>query len=253
MRNHAIPSSHRSLFTALFPACLALLLALAASSPAPAQGEPDPTDEGLSAGERLEALIERIKLEQSNLKTMEADFEQRKESQLLLEPEVSTGHFWYHAPDRVRWSFVSPTDTVLTISDGSMLTWYRDLGRAERVDIGKQADKVMEYLSASNSLETLQRYFSVRVTFPENDGDPYALQLDPRFDRVAQRIEQMAIRLHPDGFYPVYLKYVEPDGDMTEFTFESIVVNEEISDDVFEVELPDDVEVRNVQLGGGDS
>lgn len=231
---------------------MAALLVLTASPFALAQ-EPDPTDEELSAGERLEALIERIKLEQSNLVTMEADFEQRKESQLLLEPEVSTGHFWYHAPDRVRWSFASPSDTLVTIAEGSMLTWYRDLNRAERVDIGKQADKVMEYLSASNSLETLQRYFSVRVTFPENDGDPYALQLDPRFDRVAQRIEQMAIRLHPEGFYPLYLKYVEPDGDLTEFTFENIVVNEEIADETFSVELPDDVEVRTVELGGGDS
>lgn len=231
---------------------LVLLLALAASPFALAQDDPDPADEELSASERLEALIERIKLEQSNLVTMEADFEQRKESQLLLEPEVSTGHFWYHAPDRVCWSFESPTDTLVTISEGSMLTWYRDLGTAERVDIGKQADKVMEYLSASNSLETLQRYFSVRVTFPENEGDPYALQLDPRFDRVAQRIEQMAIRLHPEGFYPLYLKYVEPDGDLTEFTFENIVVNEEIADETFNVTLPDDVQVRTVQLGGGD-
>jgi len=133
-----------------------------------------------------------------------------------------------------------------------MLTWYRDLGRAERVDIGKQADKVIEYLSASNSLETLQRYFSVRVTFPEKDGDPYALRLDPRFDRVAQRVEQMAIRLHAEDFYPLYLKYVEPDGDLTEFTFENIVVNEDIADDVFRIELPDDVEVRTVELGHGD-
>lgn len=232
--------------------CLAAVLGVTLAAGVLANEPPDPAREGLSASERLEALIERIKLEQSNLVTMEADFVQRKDSQLLLEPEESRGHFWYHAPDRVRWSFTAPTDTLVTISDGSMLTWYRDLGRAERVDIGKQADKVMEYLSASNSLETLQRYFSVRVTFPEQDGDPYALQLDPRFDRVAQRIEQMAIRLHADGFYPLYLKYVEPDGDVTEFTFENIVVHQDIADEVFQIELPDDVEVRRVELGRGD-
>ncbi|MDA8016413.1 MAG: outer membrane lipoprotein carrier protein LolA [Thermoanaerobaculia bacterium] len=248
---HSFPvrlPAHRLRLAAL----LLLLISSVWAGPVFAQDEPDPTDEDLSASERLEALIERIKLTQSQLVTMEADFEQHKESQLLLEPEVSTGHFWYHAPDRVRWSFASPTDTLVAISGGSMLTWYRDLNRAERVDIGKQADRVMEYLSASNSLETLQRYFSVRVTFPQNDGDPYSLQLDPRFDRVAQRIEQMAIRLHPEGFYPLYLKYVEPDGDVTEFTFENILVNEEIADETFQIELPDDVEVRTVELGRGE-
>lgn len=231
-------------------ATLLILLSLPGLAAAQDGAEmPDPEAEGLSASERLEALIERIKAEQAALDTMEADFVQRKESELLLEPETSEGHFWFRAPDSVRWDFTSPADTVVVIDAGEMTTWYRDLGRAERVDIGQQADRVMEYLSASNSLETLQRYFTVRVRFPQNDGDPYALRLDPRFDRVAKRIEEMAIRLHPTEYYPLYLKYVEPDGDVTELEFDAIEVNDGVDETVFHLELPDDVEVREVELG----
>ena len=79
-----------------------------------------------------------------------------------------------------------------------MLTWYRDLGTAERVDIGQQADRGdgvsvgLEFSRDAAALLLGPRDASRRIA-----GDPYALQLDPRFDRVAQRIEQMAIRLHP--------------------------------------------------------
>ena len=83
------------------------------------------------------------------------------------------------------------------------------------------------------------------VTFPD---DPTAtrtrLQLDPRFEpRGASASSRMAIRLHPEALRTRwYLKYVEPDGDSThyEFTFENIMVNEDIRRrDASSIELPD--------------
>ena len=193
---------------------------------------------------------------------------------MLLEPEVSQGRFWYHAPDRVRWDFErtetadsegsSPApsgpapsgnqvgdevDTVVLISAGEMLTWYRDLGRAERVNVGRQADRVMEYVSAGNSLETLQRYFSLRVSFPDAADEPYRLRLKPRFDRVAKRIKSMVIFIDRQGYFPIYLKYVDPDDDVTELHFHDVVVNQGIDDERFDIELPADVDVRQVDLG----
>lgn len=228
-------------------ACLALLLVpttLAADTDVP-----DPEAEGLSILERLEVLIERIKFEQRNLRTMEANFTQRKESIFLVEPEESEGRFWYHSPDRVRWDFKSPNETTVLISQNEMLTWFKDLGTAERVNVGKQADRVMEYLSAGNSLETLQRYFEIRTTFSKDPTAPYKLELRPKFKRVEKKIKGMSIHLHRTGFYPVYLRYVDPDDDKTEFFFEDVVVNETIDETRFALELPDDVDVKVVELG----
>ena len=210
---------------------------------------PDPDAEGIGAAERIERLIERIQYEQSRMETLHADFEQHRESELLLEPETSTGRLWYRAPGAVLWDFAAPSDTLVRIRDGEMLTWFRDLGRAERVDVGRQADQVMEYLSASQSLETLQRYFLITASFPSDDEAPYRLDLDPKFRRVAQRISGMAMELDREGYFPVYLRYEEPSGDVTELRFTNVVVNEEIPDERFEIELPEDVEVQEVELG----
>ncbi len=217
--------------------------------PVLAEDIPDPEQEGLGISERLELLIERIKYEQAQLVTMEANFTQRKESVFLVEPEDSKGRFWYHSPDRVRWDFSEPNQTTVLIRANEMLTWFRDLGTAEKVNVGKQADRVMEYLSASNSLETLQRYFTLRTTFPRDPEAPYRLELVPKFKRVEKKIKGMGIHLHRTGYYPLYLKYVEPDGSLTEFFFEDVVVNEKIADDQFEIELPEEVEVKVVELG----
>ena len=221
----------------------------APEEPAKDPSLPDPDAEGLRITERLDILIERIKLQQAELQTMEADFVQIKDSEMLVETQESRGHFWYRAPDRVRWDFAEPDDMVVLIREGSMLTWFRDLKRAERVNVGRQADRVMEYLSASNSLKTLQRYFDLRVAFPKDSEAPYDLQLSPRFDRVAERIAGMGIQLHRTGFYPVFLRYEEPGGDVTELRFENVVVNRPIEEGRFEIELPDDVEVKTLEFG----
>ncbi|MEM9558472.1 MAG: outer membrane lipoprotein carrier protein LolA [Acidobacteriota bacterium] len=227
------------------------------AAPATAQDEPmeasaalpDPDADGLSGAERVEALIERVRLQQTGMQTMRADFTQRKESDLFLEPEASSGQFWYRAPSSVRWDFLLPDETTVVLADDVMTTWHRDLGTAERMEIGDQADKVTEYLTAPSSLETLERYFQVRVTFPSDETSPYTLELKPAFERVERRIKGMTIRIHRDEFYPVFLRYIEPDGDVTEYSFENVEVNAELAEDRFVLELPDDVEVQEVAFG----
>ena len=243
-----LPTSSRP-FRRSHPVGTLLTLLLLLPAAAFADTIPDPEQEGLRITERLELLIERIKYEQAQLKTMEARFTQHKESVFLIEPEESKGHFWYQAPDSVRWDFSEPNETLVLIRSNEMLTWFRDLGTAERVNVGKQADRVMEYLSAGNSLETLQRYFELRTTFPKDPEAPFKLKLQPEFKRVEKKIKGMEIHLHRTGYYPVYIKYIEPDDSVTEFFFEDVKVNEGIADEQFVVELPAEVDVKTVALG----
>jgi len=209
---------------------------------------PDPEAPGLSTSERLDKLIARIKWEQSRLRSMEATFVQNKVSVLLIEPEEARGKFWYQAPDKVRWDYMKPNPTTVLVNQEQMLTWYRDLGRAERIDVGKQADRVMQYLSASNSLETLQRYFILKVSFPKDPKEPYRLELSPRFSRVAKRIQSMAVHLDREGYWPVFVQYVEPDGDSTELRFTDVKLNSGIGAEIFEIKLPPEVEVKVIDF-----
>ncbi|MEM8960583.1 MAG: outer membrane lipoprotein carrier protein LolA [Acidobacteriota bacterium] len=232
-------------------ATLAVVLTTLASVPVVFATPPDPDAPELAGQERVDTLIARIKHEQEKLTALKADFVQNKESQLLLEPEQARGSFAYRSPDEARWEFVEPDSTLMVITGEEMVTWYRDLGTAERVDVGKQSAKIAEYLNASNSLAKLERYFDFTVAFPNDETTPYRIELTPRFARVEKRLRGMTIWFDRELFVPVRLWYEEADGDTTEYLFESIEVNPPLTDDMFALELPADVEVRTVAFGAG--
>lgn len=208
---------------------------------------------GADGGGRVAELLDHVEREQRQIRTLEARFVQRKESLLLVAPEEATGLFSYQAPDRVRWEFLTPNHTVVVIRGSEMLTWYQDLGTAERLDVSRQANRIFEYLGASNSIDKLERYFTLTVHFPAEATRPFRLELAPRFGRVAQHIAEMVIELDPTTYLPRLLRYVEPDGDTTELSFEEVRRNVALPAARFELELPPDVEVRTVEGGAADA
>jgi outer membrane lipoprotein-sorting protein len=134
-----------------------------------------------------------------------------------------------------------------------MVTWYHDLERAERVPVGRLSSKVLEYLSASSSIGTLLEYFTVYLHTPEDPAKPYLLDLIPRYKRLEKRLKQLEIWIEPERYVPVRLRYTEADGDITDYLFENVRVNEEIPAERFELTLPADIEIVERSFGEGDS
>jgi outer membrane lipoprotein carrier protein len=227
----------------LFLACCAAFATAAAAAP-----PPDPSAPGLSPSQRLAALVERVKLEQKKLRTLEADFVQHRESELLVAPEEARGAFAYQSPDKVRWDYLAPNPMTILIRGSEMTTWYRDLKRADRLDVGRYSAEVLRYLGASGSLEKLLEYFTVTAVFPKGD-EPYRLVLEPRFARVAKRVAEMTIWLDRRTFLPIRLRYVEAGGDTTEYRFTNLRLNAPLAADRFELDIPEGVEVRSRQVG----
>jgi outer membrane lipoprotein carrier protein len=210
----------------------------------------DPEAPGLTPAERLQALVERVQWEQSRLASLEADFLQERTSEFLVKPEVSQGEFSYAAPDRVRWEYLEPRPISMVIHDNEMLTFYRDLGRAERMKVGKVSAQVFRYLDATGSLESLLDYFAVTLVTPA-PGEPYRLELEPRYKRIAKRLKAMTLWIDRELYLPRRVRYIEPNGDSTEYRFERLRPNGAIPEARFELELPQGTPVRVVDLERG--
>lgn len=236
------------------PACFfALVLALAAgmlglAAPASASDLPDPRDPKLGANERLEALVERIKIEQEKIRTLEARFVQKQDNEFLAEAEESRGVFSYRSPDRVRWEYQEPKPITMMIDERTMTTWYRDLDRVEELQVGKYSERILRYLGAGNSMSELMEYFDVRAAWPKDRSKPYRLELTPRFKRIEKRLRHLTIWVDPELYVPQRLLYVGGDGGTTEYVFEDLKINAGIPDDRFALDLPDTVERRVVSL-----
>lgn len=226
-----------------------ILLAVGLPFQAGAESQPHPRSPELGAADRLQALLQRTRSEQEKIVTLEADFIQLKESDMLIEPETATGMFSYEAPDRVRWEYSSPNPISLLIEEGKMTTWLRDLDLAEEVQVGKQSQRILKYLGAGSSLKDLLEYFEVALSLPDDESKPYRLDLLPRYARIAKRISEMKIWIDPSRFLPIRLKYVEADGDVTEYQFTNLLINEELPEDRFVLQFPANVDVRSVGFG----
>lgn len=239
-----LPFRRRPLQLFVLTAALALPVG-AASSPAV-----DPRDPALTPSQRLDALVERVKLEQSRVETLEADFVQERSSEFLERPETSHGKLFYSRPDRVRWEYLKPNPISLVIEGDEMLTWYRDLGTAEKVKVGRVSSQVFRYLDAAGSLEALMDYFAVTMSTPE-PGAAWRLVLEPRYPRIAKRLSGITLWIDPDLYLPIRVRYTEPNGDSTEYRFDSLRANVPIPEERFRLALPQEVAVRVLDLAGG--
>ena len=228
---------------------LALLLAVPALAAGKSDAPPDPMAAGLTGPQRLTALVDRVRYEQKQLKTMQANFTQQQESSMLASPEASKGVFSYAAPDKVRWEYTSPNPITVVIAGDEMTTWYRTLKRAETLKVGRYSSQVFKYLGASGSLQTLLEYFTVRLKLPEKTGDPYRLELDPKSARIAKRLKGMTLWIDSTSFFPSGLKYTGGEGDTVEYQFSEMKRNTPIPDDRFVLKLPPGVSNRVVNIG----
>ena len=134
-----------------------------------------------------------------------------------------------------------------------MTTWYKDLKRAETLKVGRYSNQVFKYLGASGSLQTLLEYFTVRLKLPEKKGDPYRMELLPKYQRIAKRLKSMTLWIDDEVFFPSRLKYVEADGDTVEYRFTDLKRNAPIPADRFVLKLPPGVQNRVVDVGGAKS
>jgi outer membrane lipoprotein-sorting protein len=95
----------------------------------------------------------------------------------------------------------------------------------------------------------LVEYFTVRLTAPPKKGVPFQMELLPRFSRISKRLKSMTLWIDDEAYMPVRLRYVEADGDTTEYKFSEMKKNNPIPEDRFVLKIPKGVETRVIDLG----
>lgn len=211
----------------------------------------EPAIESLSGEAKVAELIQRVSEAQSSLKTLTARFEQHKESRLLTAPSVSRGEFYFRAPNEVCWRYTEPRVMQVVITGGVAVTYRPAEKRAERVEIGRMQRKVFNFLSATEPLDRLTRYFSVTLRDPGDDRN-FIVELNPTSFQIKRRLTSVTVEIDRHTYLPVSFAYVEKDGDRTAYAFSDVKIDPAIPADTFALKLPADVKVVEIKLGSGD-
>jgi outer membrane lipoprotein-sorting protein len=68
--------------------------------------------------------------------------------------------------------------------------------------------------------------------------------------QIKKRIQMVELLVDRKSFLPTKVSYKEPDGDVTTYLFSHIVVNGELPEGLFALDLPAGVRVVELQLRG---
>lgn len=122
--------------------------------------------------------------------SLEADFVQTKTSALFADPQVSTGHMTYRAPDYMQWAYISP----------QQLLWEID---GEQSNVNPQIQKLLRMIMASVA---------------GNSAD------DPKLQRESKRLfREVNITMDEAGEVARRVELIEKNGDTTTIEFTNVV------------------------------
>lgn len=122
--------------------------------------------------------------------SLEADFVQTKTSALFTDPQVSTGHMTYRAPDYMQWAYRSP----------QQLVWEID---GEQSNVNPQIQKLLRMIMASVAGNTAE---------------------DPKLQKESKRLfREVNIVMDEAGQVARRVELIEKNGDTTTIEFSHVV------------------------------
>ena len=195
----------------------------------------------------LETVIKKVQEQQKKTQTLQASFRQEKELALLAKPDVSTGTFIYSKPNNVLWTYDAPKRVQMVIANGTLTTYYQDLGKAERIDVKRFEDRIFKYMGASGAIDELARYFD--FTFTDSKSKPvYVLDLTPKNRAVSKRVRRIKLWIDKTTYLTSKIEYTEGDGDVTRYEFTNVKINEPVPQSRFALHIPANVKVEQMKV-----
>ncbi len=176
---------------------------------------------------------EDIQRKSSNIKSVSAHFSQEKHMHILTKALISKGHFYFLAPDSVRWEYTSPVKSVLLMRKGDIKRYT--LGRRGFVeDSGGSLESmqiVLQEISKwSRGQFTGNEHFSATL----KGGQVPKIILTPKEKGLSAMISRIVITLSPDRRGVISsVKIIENKGNYTLFEFTDVQINGKISETMF--------------------
>ena len=167
-----------------------------------------------------------------NIRSVKADFLQKRFLQILTKPLLSEGKLFFNAPDSVRWEYLNPLRSV-TLRKGNTIQIYNFSEGVWKPEI-TQAIEARRTVLAEIS-QWFQGRFDESKAFKHtySPGPPARIILVPGegVNRFIQRIE-IVLSVRPGVIDRVEIE--EPGGSRTSIEFRKVEINSNFSSEVFE-------------------
>ena len=180
--------------------------------------------------QKIAALLDELGRASDQVKTLRAEFVQKKHVAIVRDVLESSGTFLLDKSGRIAWSVTAPEPVRVVIrKDGVYAGGKRVAGGADGAAASVSPLPMIEGMSgifAGLSPKTAE-------AFEVTSLGEHRLRLKPRSAELARWIAAIEITLDPKQKTPSHVRIEEPGGDSTEITFRDVVVNPALDDTAF--------------------
>lgn len=177
--------------------------------------------------------FEKIRQESAKIKTLQADFVQKKFMKILSRPLVSEGRFYFSAPDAFRWEYFNPLKSVVINFQGKTRRYVYSDGKMEEDQTGgAQAMKIVLGEVAGWMNGRFDQNPSFKATM--NKKGKTRITLTPVEKKMNGMIEKIEITLSPKGQTVQSVKILEGTDNYTLITFNNVKINDVMDPSVFQ-------------------
>ena len=135
---------------------------------------------------------------------LSADFHQTKQSQILVEEQISTGHLTYRSPDYLRWEYTSPIQ----------LTWEIE---GEKSNVSPQIKRLLKIIIQTIACENLERNTNFNVSYEAANYN-----LVPKNRELKQFFTSIQLEIDPKTKIAKKVVLNEKNGDITTINFYNV-------------------------------
>ena len=177
--------------------------------------------------------FEKLRQESAKIKTLQADFVQKKFMKILSKPLVSEGCFYFAAPDSFRWEYFKPLKSIVIAYKNNTKRYIYSEGKmVEDKAGGAQAMKIVLNEVAGWMSGKFDQNPSFKATISRKANT--CITLIPVEESMKDMIEKIEITLSPKEGVVKSVKISEGAGNFTQINFNNVKVNEVINPSVFQ-------------------
>lgn len=176
--------------------------------------------------------FEHLRADAANIKTVQADFVQKKIMKILSRPLVSEGKFFYEAPDSFRWEYLKPLKSVVLSNKGEARRFIMSQGKmVEDNSGGVRAVRIVldEVINWTGGRFDQNPAFKAYL----KEGETTLITLVPVEQNMAGMIEKIEITVIKKSKAIKSVRIIENDNAATVIDFSNVEINKAINASVF--------------------
>jgi outer membrane lipoprotein-sorting protein len=215
---------------------LALLLSAAAAYAASPAAQPT-----------LESVLGLMDKSAQDFRSLSADVEHVKYTDVVKDTSVETGHFNVRRDEKMRIEILKPDARTILRTGDQLYVYTPKINRVEEYDLGKNRQLVDQYvrLGFGTKVDDIRKNYDIALKGEEelDQKKTVVLELTPKSEGMRRQISKIQMWIDEASWLPLQQKFFETgSGDYILFHYTNLMKNLKLGDVRFKPDWPKSVQ-----------